>query len=137
LGIRQRGGHVPARARGSRAKKLTERIEWELRWAGQDDFLAALPPDAPAVSGEPDLWEENADAYRAFWELCSSRSVGMSVGFIPMSEVVAWCALNDCEHPVALARKVRAADVVWVKWKNDEAKRDRDQRQREHRRGAA
>lgn len=59
----------------------------------------------------------------------------MAVGFIPLSEVLAYCALHEVDDPVELAAKVRACDVVWVGWMSDEAKRDRNQRQHERPRG--
>lgn len=91
-----------------------------------------MPPDAPARALEPELWPENEEAYEAFATLSSSRQMGMmALGYIPLSEVWAYAQMHEVGDAALLARKIRAADHVWVEWMNSEAKRDRDQRRQQ------
>lgn len=54
----------------------------------------------------------------AFYDLCTQRSGGFgSIGYIPISEVLAWCVVNDVRDQrdvSALVRHVKAMDAVYI-----------------------
>lgn len=104
-----------------------------MKWSSEADraFLATLPPDAPAVRDMPEVWPEVAWYLEAFNELTWSRPVGMGIGYIPISEVVAWADANGVEDVALLIRHIRALDAVYVAECIERQKRDADRRANE------
>lgn len=102
-------------------------------YGGDEAWLDTLPPEAPAVADEPELWPENVLYMRAFLDLsCRRPWWGMgSPGMVPVSEIESWCRVNGVTDAPRMVQMVAAADVVFVQHINDKAKRDRDQRQQQ------
>ena len=71
--------------------------------------MADRPTLDPALSF---FWE-------AFVSLSPSRAMGMSVGAIPLSEIIAFCHMAAVDGPHergVLARMVGAMDRAFLKW---------------------
>jgi hypothetical protein len=88
-----------------------------MRWGREKDrdFLRTLPPDAPALVGMPELWADCELYMEAFRDLALARPLGMgAIGFIPVSEVIAWGMVAGVKDLETLWRHVHALDVVYV-----------------------
>ncbi len=78
----------------------------------EEDFL----PESLEDDG-PDLLPEAWPYWQAFCVLSPSRQLGMSVGSIPLSEIVAYltlCDVTDPEERGDYVRFVQAIDRVFV-----------------------
>ncbi len=63
--------------------------------------------------------------WQAFWALSPSRAVGMDVGAIPLSEVVAYFKLTGLADPELredYARFIRAMDAAFLDWHHQQQK---------------
>ncbi|MGH1376692.1 MAG: phage tail assembly chaperone [Alphaproteobacteria bacterium] len=72
-----------------------------------------------ALEEKPILLEGSAFYFRAFLQLRSDRPVGMSIGSIPYSSVVAWCHHNHVkrEHFEFVFNLIRVLDKVELEHK--------------------
>jgi hypothetical protein len=59
----------------------------------KEGWSSTLPSDS-----KPELDDENADLWRAFWELSSSRTVGMVTGTISLMAIIAWMDEEEIER---------------------------------------
>lgn len=88
--------------------------------------------DAPAIVGAPDLWPDCELYMQAFRELALSRPLGMgAIGYIAVSEVVAWGRMAGVEDLETLWRHVHALDAVYVQDFTDAQARDADRNQKQ------
>lgn len=63
---------------------------------------------------------------RAFWDLSTERDMGMGLGPIPWSSIVAYgerAGLDDVDLVDAFVRIIREMDVGWLKWQEAQAKK--------------
>lgn len=53
----------------------------------------------------------------------------MGIGYIPVSEIEAWCRINAIDDPALLTNRVQTMDRIYVDWareKQDKEKTERD-----------
>ena len=88
--------------------------------------MQAEPP--LALQQMPRLYPDLRAIWEAFWFLHSSRPVGMSVGAIPLSEIVTyWRSLDfvlDDDDFQMKVKLIREMDTVYLRWqrKQEDAK---------------
>jgi len=80
----------------------------------------------------PEVWPEVAWVLEAFGALSVSRPITMGgIGFIPITEIVAWADINGVEDAATLVRHIRALDAVYVADWAERQKRDASRRKNE------
>lgn len=94
-------------------------VRWHKQWAGREKFYAFLNE-----SGRLARAHRRPDAtahwwlYRAFNELATCRSVGMSVGPIPLS--VMWMYVDRYALPEWVIDALMRIDRAWLEIMHDE-----------------
>jgi hypothetical protein len=78
---------------------------------------------------EPDLLPGDEFYVDAFWELCTCRALGMSIGPIPWRDVVSYAEYVELEHDLisVFVRAIRALDNIYLVWveKKSGSKKDK------------
>ncbi len=75
-----------------------------------------------ALEQEPEVFEDMLPYWEAYGDLMHSRSIGMSVGPIPLSEIVAYLTLFPGLREDLLVRMVRELDEVYLEHHNAKQK---------------
>lgn len=91
-----------------------DKYEWFLE-------LEAEGNDVPALKDMPVLYEDLVPFWRAFNELSRTRPVGMGVGAIPMSEILAWLDLHEIggfEDRIEYARWIGYLDSLFLEYQS-------------------
>jgi len=72
-----------------------------------------------SIRNAPELWPGLEIFLSAFWELNSSRSVGLAIGPIPYSEIVEWGRVWELDDEMLddLIFHVRRMDAAYVEKK--------------------
>ena len=73
-----------------------------------------------SLESRPELDEGVILFWNAFQMLSPSRSVGMGVGCIPLSEILAFCDMADVrgvDERIEFVRVIQAMDAVFLKHK--------------------
>lgn len=76
------------------------------------DTKLHLIPDS-ALEALPEIWEENTEAYQAWWDLNSERHQGFGEGVIPFAAIRAYAQEAELEV-LELLRKIRAMDKAYL-----------------------
>jgi hypothetical protein len=81
-----------------------------------------------ALQNRPELFPDLRSVWESFWFLHSARPVGMSVGAIPLADIVTYwrtleCVIDDDDFQ-AKVRLVRELDSEYLRWqrKQEETK---------------
>jgi hypothetical protein len=79
------------------------------------ETLAARQGKLPtALDEEPELFVDVLPYYEAYRDLMNSRSIGMAVGPVPMTEIAAYLTLHPHLDAGLLIRYVRELDGVYL-----------------------
>jgi hypothetical protein len=89
------------------------------RFADKDE--SAIPDQ---LLNEPELLQGLDLYYNAFWNLCSDRQLGMSVGPIPYSSIANYCKdwKLDEEMSDNMKKLVRKMDGTFLEWQEKKSK---------------
>jgi hypothetical protein len=63
---------------------------------------------------EPEIYPDLNDITDAFAVLSFSRSNGFNLGFIPLTEIAAYCKMFEVEDLERFIRLIRAMDVTYI-----------------------
>lgn len=96
---------------------------WELEWGDQYPTLlevyevSGIKPKA--LVDRPTLQQQNRHFLEAFYDLNPSRQIGMTIGPIPCSEVLAYVQLlgdYTADERLRLLRVVRRLDAAYMEF---------------------
>lgn len=96
--------------------------------AERNEAAGKPPPRRLLELEDLDLWIENQEAWRAFWDLHPTRQIGMGAGGIPLSEIEAYLRLTGQPGNLALVEKIRAVDDCWLEAQARKMKREKETR---------
>lgn len=68
----------------------------------------------PTLTAMPQIFEDVRWVWAAWASLHRSRSLGFAEGPIPLTEILAYCQLNEVDRPRFLAYAVQEMDVVYL-----------------------
>jgi len=72
-----------------------------------------------ALAERPELQPYHYEYIKGFYFLSSSRSIGMGIGYIPMSEYFRYCEFYEIDDPEMFIEIVRAMDQRYVQLANE------------------
>lgn len=103
---------------------------WELEWGDQYqtllDIQEASGVKPKALVDRPALQPQNRLFLEAFYDLNPSRQIGMTIGPIPCSEVLAYVQLlgdYTADERLRLLRIVRRLDSAYMEFNASQAKK--------------
>jgi hypothetical protein len=67
-----------------------------------------------ALDRKPDLFEDVAEVWEAFWVLNKGRDIGFGPGFIKLSEIAAYLTMFPHPRPAFFIRGIQALDSVYL-----------------------
>lgn len=103
-----------------------------MRHGHNEEFLVAMDKanqgkkgwsTPPVLLAKPVLNQQDTYYYRAFHALDLSRAVSESIGYIPLSEIVAYCQLkkiSDCEFFFDVIQNIDRAYVRFIRARHSE-----------------
>jgi hypothetical protein len=86
------------------------------------------------LAARPEVWEENALVYAAFWDLNAERNSGWGEGVIPWAAIRSYAEVIEVD-PLELLRMVRPLDKAYLKHRKQEQEVKAKNDERSKRRG--
>ncbi len=89
-------------------------------------------PEGRVIDAEPELMPGAQAIWEAWQSLQWSREVGMGVGAIAVSEVLAYCELGgvtNLDYRAQLLRLLQRLDMTFLKHLSDEEKKRKDRKE--------
>lgn len=105
-------------------------LHWHLKYGSKlewfEDLEAQEERPIPALDSKPTLYPDLVLDWEAFWTISSSRQIGMSLGSIQISEVLAFMemfGIDDYDQRKAMLRRIQVLDSAYLEYFAEKEKR--------------